>query len=47
MLLKDKYKPIFLDEFLINKEFAEKCNKIVTEDFIPRTYFFHGHQRLW
>lgn len=41
MLLKDKYKPIFLDEFLINKNVAEKCSKMITKDFIPHT-LLHG-----
>ena len=41
MLLKDKYKPTFLDEFIINKNIAQKCNKIVSKNFIPHL-LFHG-----
>jgi DNA polymerase III delta prime subunit len=41
MLLKDKYKPHFLDEFIINKNYANKCSKLVTKDFIPHI-LFHG-----
>ena len=41
MLLKDKYKPKFLDEFIINKNCAIKCSKLITKDFIPHL-LFHG-----
>lgn len=41
MLSKDKFQPVFLDNFIINYEVAQKCKKIVNNEFIPNL-LFHG-----
>ena len=40
MLIKDKIKPIFIKDFIINKQIVEKYKSILTNEFISNTYIY-------
>ena len=40
MLLKDKYCPYFLKDFIINKYSADRCYKLIDNTHIPHTLFY-------
>jgi hypothetical protein len=41
MLLKDKFSPVFLKDFIINKDVSNVCSKLISNNYIPHM-LFHG-----